>query len=621
MKNLRFICGILLFNLAQLLIAQPAILWQKNYGGSSFDWSHSVAPTSDGGVVTIGESNSDISGDKTENTNGGYDFWVLKLDASGNLEWQNDIGGSGADYAASIRQTADGGYIMVGYSNSPASGDKTESSLSYDIWVVKLDGAGTLVWENTICAAGDEIAHEIAETSDGGYIIAAQSNSNIGCDKTENSHGGWDYWVIKLDASGAIVWQNTIGGSNMDVGESVIPTTDGGYLVGGNSQSNISGDKTQNGYGNGDYWIVKLNSTGGILWQTTIGGNNYENRTKIVQAADGYVISGISASGISGNKTVAHVNPGSGDYYIVKINLSGGIVWQKDFGSSGHDYYPSIWPATGGYLISGMSNGNISGSKTQNCRGDDDMWLLKIDLSGNLIWDKTLGGSSFEASYERSSICQTTDGGIVVSCLSGSGISGDKTVPIIGGGDVWVIKLGAALPLELIAFQAKPQPAGDQIEWQTASEIALSHFIIQQSNDGLNFEDIAEIKAIGPNNYRFLNQKTVQNDRWYRLKSVDENSSFEFSKIIHLAATNTKSFHLGENPIGETLQIYFENDFSELPTEAILTTTDSKIIWVKTVPAGSEEWQIPMEDVSSGVYFLKMQTERTVLGMERIYKH
>jgi len=184
---------------------------------------------------------------------------VVKLDASGNIQWQNTIGGNIDDLLYSVQQTSDGGYILGGASGSGFSGDKTESSQGYfDYWVVKLYTTGNIQWQNTIGGGSLDHLNSIQQTSDGGYILGGVSISDISGDKTENSQGANDYWVVKLDASGNIQWQNIIGGNSGDYLTSIQQTTDGKYILGGYSESNISGDKTESSQGNFDYWVVKL---------------------------------------------------------------------------------------------------------------------------------------------------------------------------------------------------------------------------------------------------------------------------------------------------------------------------------------------------------------------------
>ncbi|HNR21258.1 MAG TPA: T9SS type A sorting domain-containing protein, partial [Bacteroidia bacterium] len=392
-----------------------------------------------GGYILGGYSASNIYGDKTESSHGGYDYWIVKTDATGNIQWQNTIGGISNDELYSIQQTADGGYILGGQSESNISGDKTENSNGdYDYWIVKTDATGNVQWQNTIGGNGKDWLFSIKQTTDGGYILGGRSDSNISGDKTENSNGYYDYWIVKTDATGNIQWQNTIGGNSTDYLHSVQQTTDGGYILCGYSQSIISGDKTENCIGGYDYWIVKTNATGNIQWQNTIGGNDIDEIYSIQQTADGgYILGGYSASNISGDKT--ENSNGLLDYWIVKTDATGNIQWQNTLGGGSLDYLTSIQQATdGGYILGGYSYSSISGDKTENSIVGPDYWIVKTDAIGNVQWQNTIGGSFDDVLW---SIQQTADGGCILGGYSWSNISGDKTENSIGGYDCWIIKL------------------------------------------------------------------------------------------------------------------------------------------------------------------------------------
>ncbi|HQZ78358.1 MAG TPA: T9SS C-terminal target domain-containing protein, partial [Bacteroidia bacterium] len=419
------------------------IEWQKSFGGDSVDILNSIQQTSDGGYILGGNSNSLISGDHTEPSHGLGDYWVLKLDATGNIQWQNTIGGDFDDDLRYIQQTTDGGYILGGFSESSISGDKTENSQgNFDYWVIKLYPSGNIQWQNTIGGNDVDWLQSIQQTIDGGYILGGWSVSDISGDKTENNHDSTlthpDYWVVKLDAMGNIQWQNTIGGNSMDQLTSIQQTADGGYILSGWSYSNISGDKTENSIGVSDYWVVKLDSIGNIQWQNTIGGNLHEVSPIIKQTTDGgYILGGYSGSGISGDKTES--NNGGEDYWVLKLDTIGNIQWQNTIGGKFVDQLSSIQQTTdGGYILGGLSMSNISGDKTENCHGLSDYWVLKLDDIGNIQWQNTIMGIERDELY---SVHQTTDGGYILGGNSDSYISDDKTTYPRGNDDYWVIKL------------------------------------------------------------------------------------------------------------------------------------------------------------------------------------
>jgi len=258
MKTLIKLFSSILFFLSatHFLFAQPTIEWQQNYGGSSADYAQSIQQTLDGGYIVAGGSSSN-NGDVSGN-NGGWDYWILKLDGTGNVQWEQNYGGSGYDYAYSIQQTLDGGYIVAGRSSSN-DGDVSGNNGGWDYWILKLDGTGNVQWEQNYGGSLDDGAFSIQQTLDGGYIVAGGSESNDG-DVSENNGDAADYWILKLDGTGNVQWEQNYGGSGNDRAYSIQQTLDGGYIVAGYSLSN-DGDVSGNN-GDYDYWIVKLSDDG-----------------------------------------------------------------------------------------------------------------------------------------------------------------------------------------------------------------------------------------------------------------------------------------------------------------------------------------------------------------------
>lgn len=367
------------------LDATGAIQWENTIAANSHDLAESVKQTQDGGYIIGGSSMSNISGDKTENNFGKFDYWIIKLDANGVIQWQKTMGGSGNDNLNDVQVTSDGGFIVGGYSDSGISGNKTTASLGYnDMWIIKFDAYGNVLWQKSHGSAAHDILNEMKQTNDGGYILGGHIYSYFSSIPNVTLYGAYDFFAIKIDANGNLQWQKTYGGASDDYIESLQQTTDGGYILGGYSTSNISGLKTENSNGgaNGDYWIVKTDVSGNIQWQNTIGGSSLEWLKTVEQTLDGgYILGGYSFSPISGDKTES--NLGSGDFWIVKTNDVGSIQWQKTLGGSGMDIFASIQQlADGSYIMGGYSASNISGDKTENSKGEEDFWIVKLSDPG-----------------------------------------------------------------------------------------------------------------------------------------------------------------------------------------------------------------------------------------------
>ena len=356
-----------------------AIQWKKSLGGSGNDYANTIRQTSDGGYIISGETSS-TDGDVTGN-HGINDCWVVKLDPSGIITWQKSLGGTGSDFAEDIIQTSDGGYMMVGNTTSN-DGDVSGNHGGLDYWVVKLTSSGNISWQKCLGGSMYDYAYSIKQTSDGGYIVAGDVSSNDG--DVSGNHGSFDYWIVKLDGTGKITWKKTMGGAGEDDAHDIQPTSDGGYIVAGFSNS-IDGYVSGN-HGGFDYWIVKINALGGIIWQKSLGGTQTDYAYSIKQTSDGgYAVGGYEYSK-DGDVTDNH---GNYDYWVVKLNNLGALIWQKTLGGTNNDYAYSLQlTSDGGFLISGDSQSN-DGDVTNNhqatgFRGLWDYWAVKLSPAGGV---------------------------------------------------------------------------------------------------------------------------------------------------------------------------------------------------------------------------------------------
>jgi len=366
------------------------IRWQNRYGGTNEDHAVAMAPTSDGGFVVAGYTFS-------FGVRAG-DFFVMKTDAAGSVScaacWARTYGGASMEQAMAIQQSADGGYMVAG---------TTESG--YDAWVIKIDGTGALVWQKTYGGSRIDLIEGMRQTSDGGVILVGRTRS-FGA-------GDFDLWLLKLDSAGMPQWQKTYGGAAADVGRAILQTADGGYVVAGSTAST--------GAGSPDVWILKIDANGESAptcagcWQKTYGTSGYDEARAIQATADGgFVVVGTTAGAVNQ------------DCLLMKLDASGGVVWSKIYGGPQAGPGPQAEECTavqvlpdGGFIVAGTS--------TMTTGGATDVLVLRLDANGQttpscgLITNVALtsGGSNVAAAASTPTVGQLS---------SASGAS--QTVPV-----------------------------------------------------------------------------------------------------------------------------------------------------------------------------------------------
>jgi hypothetical protein len=450
--------------LALLLLLQPKhalaqalpIGWQHCYGGSADENASAICIGHDGNYIIAGSTYS-YAGDISGIMHGSADCWIIKVDTNGILLWERTLGGALLDRAYDIQPATDGGYIFAGftYSNSDDVGGNHGSS---DGWLVKLDDTGAIVWQKCLGGSSNEGFYTVLQTNDGGYFAVGSTSSADG--DVVGYHGGSlaDMWAVKTNDTGGIEWQKPLGGSNGAIGRSAIQTSDSGFLIAGYTIS-TDGDITGN-HGGVDSWIVKLNKSGNLVWQKCYGGSYLDGGLSICPAiGGGYIFAGQTAS-VDGD--VSHFYGGDlngGDVWVVRIDDTGAILWEKSYGGSGNEIANSIRTTTdNNYIIAGWTeshDGDVSGRKDTT-----DAWVLVINDTGTVQWQKCLGGSNRELAFD---IIQTNDNGLLVTGVSSSADS-DLTFNH-GLSDIWLVKLGistTAIPRTTqLALQLYPNPTSD----------------------------------------------------------------------------------------------------------------------------------------------------------------
>jgi len=385
-KTLTFL---LISVLPVMTLAQaPDSLWSRTFGGSSADYCYSVQQTTDGGYILGGYTWSCGAGSA--------DFCLVKTDASGTEDWSRTFGGSSGDYCYSTQQTADGGYILGGYTWSYGAG-------GYDFCLVKTDAMGTEEWRRTFGGSADDRCWSVRQTTDGGYILGGHTRSY--------GAGSEDFWLVKTDAVGTEEWSHTFGGSSDDRCRVVRPTTDGGYVLGGWTSSYGAG-----GY---DFWLVKTDAVGTEEWSHTFGGSSDDRCWQVQQSADGgYILGGWTSS----------YGAGGYDFWLVKTDAGGTEEWNRTFGGSDDDCCVSVQQTTdGGYILGGYTW--FFGA------GNYDFWLVRTDGNGREKWSRTFGGSNDDRCWQ---VQQTADGGYIAGGWTSSYGA--------GGYDFWLVKTGPEYP-------------------------------------------------------------------------------------------------------------------------------------------------------------------------------
>jgi len=354
---------------------------------------------------------------------------AFNIKAQPPIQWKKCYGGSLDEELYSLQLTTDGGYIFAGFSKSN-DGDVTLNYGNFDYWLVKVDSLGVIMWQKSYGGTHDDYANYVQQTADGGYVVAGSSASDDG--DVTGHHGSTsflDFWIIKTDSIGTLLWEHSFGGSGYDAATTIKETSDSGFIVSGVTQSN-DGDVTVN-QGNSDYWVIKLNAAGILQWQKTYGGVDEDGAGLIQQTFDGgYIVAGYTHSNVIGFH-------GLSDSWILKIDSIGNIQWQKAFGGSQVDGAGSIQQLYDkSYIVAGFSNsidGNLSG---HNATYHTDIWIIKLDTLGNIIMKKTFGSFSDDGG---ATIEQCPDHGYIVGGSSRAN-NGDVT-GFHGLFDYWVLKL------------------------------------------------------------------------------------------------------------------------------------------------------------------------------------
>ena len=544
----------------------PDTLFRTTYGGTNIDLGTFIQPTSDGGYIITGYTRS-------YGTGSGRNVLLIKTDAIGNAQWIKGYGGNNDDEGNCVRQTADGGFVIAGYTKSYGNGGT-------DVFLLKTDSLGNELWNKPFGGASDDEGYSLALTADGGCLIAGATSSY--------GAGSRDVWLVRTDPSGNLLWTKTHGGMSSDGARSIERTSEGGYIITGWSMS----------YGGvlGDAWLVKTDSGGTQQWQKNFGGTDADRGMNVKQTAEGgYILTGYTASSGFGND----------DMYLIKTDALGNSTWLKTYGGTGRDYGNSVeQTADGGFLVLGYTLSFGAGS--------EDFYLVKTDASGNLVWYKTYGGT---ASDVGNSLLITQDGSYL---LAGYTLSYGAGVH-----DVWLIKLGSVIPVEMISFTSSAEENNVTLRWLTASERNNMGFEVERN---MKIKGVAVgWKAIGfipgrgnsaeETEYIFIDKNLSAGEYTYRLKQIDYSGGFTYSAEVEAEILQPTGFGLYQNfpnpfnpetVIGYGLQVPGRvrlKLFDVLGNE-VATLLDEE----KEAGYYNYELRIGNYQLTSGVYFYRLES-------------
>jgi hypothetical protein len=417
--------------------------WDKSYGGTKNDRASTIIETIDGAFLLAGTSESTANGNKNSSGFGLGDFWVIKASPDGRIIWDQNYGGSGNDGMVEVLKYENDGFLLLGNSDSEISGNKSLSSRGgVDFWVVGIKEDGSVIWDQAFGGAlDDSLSGAVHNPSDNSYILVGTSDSNRSFEKSTDVIGGTDIWVLKIDAFGNKIWDKTFGGEEDEGAFAVINAGNGNFLIGGYSLSGISGDKTEESRGRSDFWFLKIDEDGNKIWDKRFGSNHDDECWSLIKTNDNCFLAGGFSRGVGGDRSQSSL--ANRDLWIVKFDQLGNKIWDKRFGGNSNEYCRHIIETSDNcFLLIGNSDSyNFSDSSGVN-PDYNDAWIIKIDGTGNALWDRLYGGNN-QFDVATSGIKFRT-GGFLILGHSNSSANGNKTAPSFGNPhgsyDIWLIK-------------------------------------------------------------------------------------------------------------------------------------------------------------------------------------
>lgn len=501
------------------------------------------------------------------------------------LGQQVALGGNGEEEGQYVIYTNDGGYLLSGYSRSGATGNKTTPNYGNpDTWLLKLDANFGTQWEVNLGGSGDESISAIAVDSFGNIFVAIASPSDISGNKTVASLGSYDYWLVKLSSSGAILWQKAFGGSGADLASSITIVNNEIFIL-GSSSSDTSAYKSEMSKGGLDYWLLKLDLSGNIIWDKTIGSSGNDQARSLQVFPNGeLLVLGVSNGTISGDKSEERFDA-SGDIWVVKLSSTGQVLWDKTLGGTSFETTVSACVDDDNVLLAIASQSPISGNKTVETIGLVDCWLVKLDENGGIAAQKAIGGNQNDT---PTSVIKDSFGHYLVIMSSNSGISGDKTEENKGQNDFWLVSLSNDLSLigQKTIGSSGLDYTGKIIEKESGQFIILGTFSI--SNQDFTAPNY------GATDYILLELKT----------DLSTGNMEEYG------------FVLSPNPTVDIVRLMLPSIQTFQKPVVSLVNSSGQVL--ETINMVTAETQLDFSKYKSGVYWLRLSDGNRFVSSEKI---
>ncbi len=415
------------------------IVSQYCFGGEDWEGARTIILYDSG--YYLGCNTSSVGGDISYN-HGDEDYWLVKTNTTGQIVWENTFGGSQGDYFLQMLRTPEGGFLMFGDTYSQDGDVGCNHSSNGDWWLVKTDSKGKKEWTRCLGGTHKEYASQIKFAHEGGYILLGTTGSVDG--DVAYNHGMYDVWVVKIDWDGNILWERTFGGSGSDYGYAISLSDDGGYIVGGYVNSNNGDANCREGLPGeyGSAWLLKLDNQGQLLWQQCYGGSYAETTADILQTIDGgFLFLGGTASG-NGDANCFHGTPGNtatSDMWVVKVDSTGQIEWQRCLGGTGYDLPRMIRPLEdGGFIVGGNTNSQDGDALcNESLQGGHTVILHRLSAQGDLLWTKCLGSPVDNSLFSMHVFSPTHY--LLGATARSNGI--DVNCTLKGQTDIWLVEI------------------------------------------------------------------------------------------------------------------------------------------------------------------------------------